>query len=186
MNKLSKADEFYRKGVILYNGVRTRSTMEEMVKLFREAAELGHLKAMYALCKCYFVGLGVKKDMPTARFWCLQAAEKGLEIAKRNLIYIDYRIAHKWSDNNIKAVLRSKKCGCFHCGRIFDASEIYNSKYGLDYKFALCPYCGIDSVIPDASGYPITEEFLEGMRNTWFGCGILMKGNKKVYIDVKL
>nr|QGW61148.1 hypothetical protein ICEMyc226_00116 [Mycolicibacterium sp.] len=33
---------------------------------------------------------------------------------------------------------------------------------------ALCPYCGIDAVIGDAAGYPITREFLEAMRAQWF------------------
>jgi acetone carboxylase gamma subunit len=34
---------------------------------------------------------------------------------------------------------------------------------------ALCPECGIDSVIGDASGYPITEAFLGKMKTFWFG-----------------
>ena len=34
---------------------------------------------------------------------------------------------------------------------------------------ALCPYCHIDAVIGDASGFPITEEFLTEMMRRWFG-----------------
>jgi len=33
---------------------------------------------------------------------------------------------------------------------------------------AECPYCEIDSVIGSASGYPISQEFLERMRAHWF------------------
>jgi hypothetical protein len=33
---------------------------------------------------------------------------------------------------------------------------------------ALCPYCGIDSVIGSASGIPITEPFLKAMHQHWF------------------
>jgi len=33
---------------------------------------------------------------------------------------------------------------------------------------ALCPKCGIDSVIGSSSGYPITQAFLSGMRRYWF------------------
>lgn len=33
---------------------------------------------------------------------------------------------------------------------------------------AMCPYCGIDSVIGSASGFPITPEFLMRMRAYWF------------------
>jgi acetone carboxylase gamma subunit len=34
---------------------------------------------------------------------------------------------------------------------------------------ALCPNCGIDSVIGSASGYSITTDFLENMKRHWFG-----------------
>ena len=33
---------------------------------------------------------------------------------------------------------------------------------------AVCPYCGIDAVIGESSGYPITAEFLKRMRKRWF------------------
>jgi hypothetical protein len=33
---------------------------------------------------------------------------------------------------------------------------------------AVCPYCGIDSVIGESSGFPITRRFLKGMHNEWF------------------
>jgi len=35
---------------------------------------------------------------------------------------------------------------------------------------ALCPHCGIDSVIGSASGYPVSEpQFLKAMHDHWFG-----------------
>ena len=33
---------------------------------------------------------------------------------------------------------------------------------------ALCPHCGIDAVIGESSGYPITEDFLKEMNEYWF------------------
>jgi len=33
---------------------------------------------------------------------------------------------------------------------------------------AVCPHCRIDSVIGDASGYPITVDFLKKMKEYWF------------------
>jgi hypothetical protein len=33
---------------------------------------------------------------------------------------------------------------------------------------ALCPFCGIDSVIGSGSHFPITREFLEQMKAYWF------------------
>ncbi|EJZ43543.1 hypothetical protein LEP1GSC178_3039 [Leptospira licerasiae str. MMD4847] len=36
-------------------------------------------------------------------------------------------------------------------------------------KTALCPNCGIDSVIGSKSGYPITDEyFIEEIHRFWF------------------
>ena len=37
-----------------------------------------------------------------------------------------------------------------------------------DDNTALCPKCGIDSVIGTKSGYPITKEFLGQMQAHWF------------------
>ena len=40
---------------------------------------------------------------------------------------------------------------------------------GLDKgQTGLCPHCGIDSVIGDRSGFPITGEFLAKMKSYWF------------------
>ena len=75
--------------------------------------------------------------------------------------------AHKFSLNNRPTLEKDSKCGCFHCLQIFNPSEI------LDWEpdncgTAVCPHCGIDSVIGESSGYPITREFLEEMNKYWF------------------
>ncbi len=33
---------------------------------------------------------------------------------------------------------------------------------------AVCPYCGMDSVIGESSGYPITRKFLQRMQKYYF------------------
>ena len=50
-------------------------------------------------------------------------------------------------------------CGCFYCLAIFNPTEI--TEWCDDDDTALCPYCGIDSVIGESSGLPITENFLK-------------------------
>ena len=35
---------------------------------------------------------------------------------------------------------------------------------GINNDTALCPYCGIDSIICESSEYPMTEDFLKEMR----------------------
>ena len=75
--------------------------------------------------------------------------------------------AHKYSQNNRPELEKDKKCGCFYCLEVFVPTEI--SEWLDDTKgTALCPYCGIDSVIGEYSGYPVTEEFLKSMNEYWF------------------
>jgi len=79
----------------------------------------------------------------------------------------DYTKAHDFCTNNMVQLMKDKKCGCFYCLSIFD--PILIEEYIEDTSgSALCPYCGIDSIIGEYSGYPITEEFLEGMYQRWF------------------
>ena len=75
--------------------------------------------------------------------------------------------AHDCSIRNKEQLEQSKVCGCFSCCSIFPPSEI------MDYipdepPTAECPYCYVDSVIGDASGFPITKEFLRKMKKRWF------------------
>ena len=75
--------------------------------------------------------------------------------------------AHEFCRNNMPALEKDSKCGCFYCLKIFDPSEI--TDYVQDTEgSAICPYCGIDSVIGESSGYPITREFLQAMKKHWF------------------
>lgn len=79
----------------------------------------------------------------------------------------DYIDAHKFSINNKEQLLKDKKCGCFYCLKIFDPKEITDwltDSVGT----AICPYCSIDSIIGEYSGYPVTKEFLKKMHKYWF------------------
>ena len=75
--------------------------------------------------------------------------------------------AHYFSSNHKKELLKDKKCGCFYCLEIFDPNEIKEWVDDISGT-AICPYCGIDSVIGESSGFPITKEFLKVMNNYWF------------------
>lgn len=80
-----------------------------------------------------------------------------------------YLSAHQCSSHNKQQIAVSQMCGCFSCERIFGASEVTNfiDERGGE-STALCPYCDTDAVIGDASGYPITKEFLKEMNQKWF------------------
>lgn len=82
----------------------------------------------------------------------------------------DYISAHKHCIRHREEVLRSALCGCFYCLEVFMPQEIVKwiDEQNPTGQTALCPECGIDSVIGSASGYPITRDFLDRMNGHWF------------------
>lgn len=82
----------------------------------------------------------------------------------------NYIRAHGRSHHHRHELLASERCGCFHCGQVFSPSEIVRWKDGVKGigQTALCPKCGLDSVIGDKSGYPLTTRFLTKMKKYWF------------------
>ena len=111
--------------------------------------------------------------------YCPQAFTTTLEEAER-LMHQDvlyrkkmkeedriFRQAHDCCFSNKEQIEKSEKCGCFFCGEIFSPSEI--TDYLPDEPpTAECPFCYTDSVIGDASGFPITKDFLKKMRKRYF------------------
>lgn len=75
--------------------------------------------------------------------------------------------AHRLSSKHRKFIGDATLCGCFYCGSIITGREIEKWIYGG--KTAMCPHCGIDSLIPENCGYDLTEEFLTEMNRYWFG-----------------
>lgn len=73
--------------------------------------------------------------------------------------------AHRHSRNHREELRASEQCGCFYCAAIFHPDEI---AAWTTASAALCPNCGVDSVIGSESGYPITPEFLDAMCTHWF------------------
>lgn len=63
-------------------------------------------------------------------------------------------------------MLASKLCACFYCGQSFRPDEI--AEWIDNDQTAICPKCGIDSVIGSAAGFPLTKEFLDEMNKYWF------------------
>jgi hypothetical protein len=79
----------------------------------------------------------------------------------------DIKAAHCHSSRHRDELGASTRCGCFGCIKTLAPSEIF--RWIESEGTALCPFCGIDSVIGDASGYPVESEFLEKMEKYWFG-----------------
>lgn len=79
----------------------------------------------------------------------------------------DVVAAHEHSSRHRQEIEASSTCGCFYCVAMFPPSSI--AAWCDEGTTALCPKCGIDSVIGDASGYAIGEEWLRRMKGHWFG-----------------
>lgn len=81
--------------------------------------------------------------------------------------------AHKLTSNNRTLIESSKSCGCCYCCAIFEPSKITtwigHCRNSMLKTTAVCPQCGIDAIIPDASGIEINHKFLKDMFNRWFG-----------------
>lgn len=78
--------------------------------------------------------------------------------------------AHRHSIRHRQEVLASSVCGCFYCCHVFPPSEIdiwVDDWEGVG-QTALCPKCGIDSVIGAESTFPIAPHFLAAMHAHWF------------------
>jgi hypothetical protein len=70
------------------------------------------------------------------------------------------RAAHKHSIFHREEILESIQCSCFYCFSVFLPSVC---------QTAICPICGVDSVLGEKSSFPITDDaFLREINQFWF------------------
>jgi NAD-dependent SIR2 family protein deacetylase len=81
---------------------------------------------------------------------------KGMEIKE----------ASKYSNYNMSELGKSNKAGCYHCKSIFKTSEI--SETTDDGKTAMCPKCGVDSVLSESSPFKLDKQTLTELNKYWF------------------
>lgn len=82
---------------------------------------------------------------------------------------------HQFCTGNRQALLESDLAGCFYRCALFPASTVSDWVDGRQVETgelddgitALCPQCGIDSVLP-SSRVPLTADLLTAMRDHWF------------------
>lgn len=87
---------------------------------------------------------------------------------------IELKRIHKLCDNHRTAIEKSNLCGCFYCRRTFKPSEIYEWIDSEDT--ALCPKCGIDSVLVLDDTIDNTAMLVD-MSMYWFNLGYDEDGN---------
>ena len=82
----------------------------------------------------------------------------------------ELNVFYSLSIRNEESILKSDFCGCFHCISILAATDVKSSEMMVEkdgFKTAICPICGIDSVLGDAS-VEISAELLEAMNSHFF------------------
>ncbi|MDO5978945.1 cytoplasmic protein [Flavivirga spongiicola] len=79
---------------------------------------------------------------------------------------MEIKRASKYSIYNMSELEKTNKAGCYHCKSTFDTSEILETTD--DGKTAMCPKCGIDSVLPDSSPFKLDKKTLTKLNNYWF------------------
>ena len=98
--------------------------------------------------------------------------ELGRSLYRMIRVKYNLRYAHFFADCNRELLSMVNKCGCFFCTEIYSPSEIKkwtNTDHCDKLKrCAICPYCGIDSVIPENAEYPLSKSFLKAMKKLWF------------------
>lgn len=86
---------------------------------------------------------------------------------------MDLKKIYKHCGWHEKEILNSKLCGCFDCLKLFKPEEITSwieeSKDTLrgPGKTAVCPYCGVDAVLPESEDYELNRELLERMHGEY-------------------
>jgi hypothetical protein len=98
--------------------------------------------------------------------WLVSRVMQVLTTTPKLSVTKDLIAAHKWSVRNRSDLKQSDLCGCFYCLEVFPPNEIQD--WADNGDTAICPKCGIDSVIGSLAGYPIQREFLSKMHDHWF------------------
>lgn len=73
---------------------------------------------------------------------------------------------HTYSAHNRSRIAVAGKCYCFYCKAVLDSSEI--TDYADHGQTAICPKCGIDSIIPDSIDEPIDTKTVAELNQYWF------------------
>lgn len=78
------------------------------------------------------------------------------------------RLKTIWNEcaHHREKLLAKATCGCFYCKTIFDPLEITN--WCDKGQTAICPHCGIDSVLPEDCGAELNEKLLSDMNKIYF------------------
>lgn len=76
---------------------------------------------------------------------------------------------HERAHDNEIEILGSKTCSCFFCRQTYDARKVNDWVNGQNGMTAICPECGMDAVIGDKGGEPLSKETLKALNLAYYG-----------------
>lgn len=100
--------------------------------------------------------------------------------------YKEYRLHSV--DNEIE-IVKSQRCGCYFCHSIFSARSVKDWLSDERGVSAICPECGMDTVLGDASGIQIDKQLLKNMSKQYFGDEVSLEAARAYcirYLDSKI
>ena len=87
-----------------------------------------------------------------------------IENNNNKLDYLEY------ATDNRDALFKSTECACVYCLKKFNPNEIMDwcNDFGKKENTAICPYCEIDSIIPNHS-FQYNDDLLKRWNHQGFG-----------------
>lgn len=73
---------------------------------------------------------------------------------------------HTRASNNKELIMNANKVYCFHCKKEMSYKDIV--EYIDNDSTGICPYCGVDSLLPDSMDELKDEEIINDMNRYWF------------------
>jgi hypothetical protein len=73
---------------------------------------------------------------------------------------------HNHTFKNRSEIAKSVLCHCIYCKEASPSSHV--DEWADEGETALCPKCGVDSMVGDASGYEMTVPLLSALQDFWF------------------
>lgn len=74
--------------------------------------------------------------------------------------------AIEYATSNVEALRESEQAACYYCMKIYSALEVV--EFIPEENTAICPKCGIDSVLPGTCGIEFSEENLNIINDYYF------------------
>lgn len=112
-----------------------------------------------------FLSIALKKDnnLALAYLALKQARKHKIPASSKE----DLLRAHTYTLDNYPMLFAQQACVCIYCKERFASHAIRDYSYS-EKGTALCPKCGIDSIVGEYAGFELSDAFIEKMHEYFF------------------